>query len=68
MDARVRELTFDERARWGECPVCHAKDGEACNRYVAIPLGVAADGGPPANGAHLGRLNAAPQRVRTVPA
>ena len=30
---RTREATFTERATWGTCPVCHAKNKEECG-YV----------------------------------
>lgn len=65
---RERELSFEERATWGECPTCHAKDGEKCNPNVGIPLGLTVGGRLPDPGAHLGRLQAAPFRVRLVPA
>lgn len=61
---RERELSFEERATWGECPACHAKDGEKCNPGVGIPVGE--NSGPLI--AHLGRLAAAPRRVRLEPA
>jgi hypothetical protein len=64
---RERELSFEDRAKWGECPVCHAKDGEACNGHVGILLGRTVSGEPPADGAHLGRLQRAPFVVREVP-
>lgn len=40
MTERIRELSFEERARWGECPVCHARDGEACNDAAGDELGM----------------------------
>lgn len=66
MNERIKELTFEERATWGECPICHAKDGEKCNpdegffatlSVAKVPLG----------GAHLGRLQKAPFKVRISP-
>ena len=55
-----RELTYEERATWGECPVCHAKPGEWCsNNHAGI-----AEKDP--MGAHLLRLQLAPKRVRMV--
>lgn len=63
----VRELSPDERMRWGKCPVCHAEHGEPCDSSVGIPLGRNVYGEVPTEGAHLGRLNAAPMRVREVP-
>lgn len=63
-----RQLTNDERFVWGECPVCHAKHGEKCHPEVGFALGVSISGGRPTEGAHLGRLSLAPERVREVPA
>ena len=61
-----RELTYDERATWGECPVCHAKQGEWCDGAYGIALGRTANGELPEHGVHLGRLQRAPKRVRMV--
>lgn len=47
-----RDLTVAERFLWGTCPVCDAVDGESC------------DEGQEA--VHLGRLQAAPKRVRVL--
>ena len=60
----IHNLTYDERAAWGTCPVCRAEHGERCSSAFGIPLGQSAAGGPPENGVHLGRLQAAPWRVR----
>ena len=68
MTDRVRELTFEERSRWGVCPVCSAQDGEPCDPGVGIALGLMADGRQPTTGVHLGRLASVPSRVRLVPA
>jgi hypothetical protein len=65
-DETIHELSYDERAVWGECPVCHARPGESCHPEVGILLGVNVDGKPPENGAHLGRLQKAPFKVRIV--
>lgn len=67
---RERELSFDERARWGECPVCKAPDTEPCRAEVGIQLGTKLDGSQlkTGEGAHLARLQRAPYRVREVPA
>lgn len=66
----IRELSFDERMRWGECPVCKAAHGEACHADVGIQLGVRLDGRrmQDGDGVHLARLKRAPDRVREVPA
>lgn len=63
----IRELTPDERLKYGECPVCKAPHGEACNPDVGLSLGVNANGLPPREGAHLARLQRAPYRVQEIP-
>lgn len=65
---RIRELSYEERAKWGDCPWCGAKDGEACRPEIGFVLGRTVDGKPPTDGVHLGRLQRAPMRVREVPA
>lgn len=65
---RIKELTFDERSTWGECPVCHAKDGEKCNPDVGFFAALTLAGTPPSPGSHLGRLQNAPRRVRITAA
>ncbi len=66
----VRELTTDERFKWGTCPVCEATHGEYCRADVGLQLGVRVDGRRmrDGEGAHLARLNKAPFNVREVPA
>lgn len=66
-DGPIKELTFEERAIWGECAICGAKHGERCRGEVGIALGQNVRWQPPADGAHLARLNAAPHRVQLVP-
>jgi uncharacterized protein (DUF779 family) len=51
-----RELTYDERATWGECPVCHVPDGEWCIGGTEAQKGV-----------HLGRIQKAPFYVLITP-
>lgn len=53
---------------WGECPVCHAKHGEACRAEVGVHFGVKADGSAmqTGEGAHMVRLSNAPRRVQLV--
>lgn len=63
---RERELTFEERSKWGRCPVCGAPDGEPCHPEIGFPLGMTVNGIRPTDGAHLGRLRDAPMRVREV--
>lgn len=62
-------LTFDERARWGVCPVCHAQPGEYCYADVGVQLGIRSDGArmKDGDGAHLARLRLAPDKVRIQP-
>ncbi len=54
-----RVLSWEERARWGKCPVCGSPAGESC---VALATADAAT-----TGAHLIRLSKAPFKVRVVP-
>lgn len=67
---RERDLSFEERARWGECPICQAPDGWPCCADVGFQFGVKANGDrmQAGDGAHLGRLQRAPFRVREVAA
>ena len=55
----IKQLTTDERATWGMCPVCNVRHGEACTlsmddfeEYPIDDLGL---------GAHVARLINAPQ-------
>ena len=66
----IRELSFEERAKWGTCKVCGAKHGEWCHAAVGLQLGRRMDGRAmqDGEGAHLARLQAAPDKVREVPA
>ncbi len=65
---RERDLSFDERIRWGICSVCDAPDGEPCRAEVGLNLGMTASGRhlQTGEGAHLARLSAAPVRVATL--
>lgn len=65
---RERELSLQERFVWGECPICHAPDGEPCSADVGLQFGVRVDGQrmKDGDGAHMGRLQLAPFRVREV--
>lgn len=60
----MHALTWNQRITWGRCPVCNAQPGERCHSDVGISMGVSATGGPPVDGVHVGRLSAAPARVR----
>lgn len=57
MQEQTRELSYDERASWGECPSCGAKHGEWCKDAKQGPQ----------HGVHLGRLTNAPLAVREIP-
>lgn len=67
---RERELTMGERMVWGECPACGAEDEESCYADVGVQLGVRCDGRRlrDGEGAHIGRLQLAPVRVKLVSA
>ena len=59
----TREATWKERATWGECPICGAQPGQFCDPHAGfLPCGY----DPPKDGAHLGRIQNAPLRVRLV--
>jgi hypothetical protein len=64
-----RELTFDERIRWGECPFCKAPHGTPCHAEMGFQMGVKPDGArmKDGEGVHLARLRTAPVKVRLVP-
>lgn len=66
----IRETTFEERATWGECPVCNAPDGQWCSSAIGIQLGQSVSGNrlKDGDGVHLARLQRAPMRVQLVPA
>jgi hypothetical protein len=68
-EMRERDLSFDERSKWGDCPTCKAPDGTYCYAAVGVQLGRRADGRAmqDGEGAHLSRLQNAPTRVREVP-
>lgn len=64
------DLTYEQRATWGECPTCQAQHGEWCHSEVGIQLGHRVDGGriETRAGVHLSRLRLAPMKARLVPA
>lgn len=62
MSEKVKELTYEERATWGDCPVCKVGHGEWCNGDVGISLGLNVMGEPPEKGVHISRLQKAPTR------
>ena len=63
MKTGVRELTYEERATWGTCPVCGAEDGQPCDGHVGLAMGLNVNGEPPKDGVHLGRLQRAPFEI-----
>lgn len=66
----VRELTLNERFKWGRCPTCDAAHGEYCHADIGLQIGTPVGGGrmKDGDGAHLNRLKLAPTEVREVPA
>lgn len=50
---RHRELTYQERATWGQCPICQAEPGVACTDAAFNQK----------QGVHLGRLIRAPRTL-----
>lgn len=60
------ELSYDERATWGDCQTCGAKHGTWCHGDAGLSLGRTLDGRPPPYGVHLGRLQEAPMAVKIV--
>lgn len=68
--SQTLELTYDERATWGKCPVCDAPEGEWCHAEVGFQVGIRVDGTrmQTGQGAHLARLQRAPQEVSDVEA
>lgn len=51
----IHDLTYDQRAVWGTCPVCRAKHGERCRLYDALGTH---------EWTHTSRIEQAPARVR----
>ena len=56
------ELTYDERATYGTCPVCKKGPSQWCDGSMGLSFG----GQMPEHGVHLGRLQAAPKEKSTV--
>ena len=54
------ELTYEDRATFGTCPVCGVPHGSKC-----LPCGMTLGGDYPKDGVHLGRLQQAP-KVRVI--
>ncbi len=63
MPIYIKTLTIDERAIWGDCPVCGAKHGEPCDPTQGVSLGVSAEFAETGPCAHAARLLNAPQRA-----
>ncbi len=58
-----RELSFEERATWGRCPVCSAPHGEPCDAKVGRMATNVEHNKLLVTGAHYGRLANAPYVV-----
>lgn len=58
---KPRPATFEERATWGNCPVCGAKSGQRCLTKNATIVAENKD-----NWAHFERIDKAPTSVRLV--
>jgi hypothetical protein len=56
-----RQLTYDERAVWGTCPICGAEMGQPCDGSIGYYVGCLPNKSQ--GGAHMGRLQAAPFEV-----
>ena len=69
MNDQPFELTYEQRATWGECPTCKAQSGEWCHAEIGMQLGVKVDGSrmKTGEGSHLSRLQSAPIRAKLVP-
>lgn len=69
MNGPVRELSFEDQATWGKCPVCEAPHGTWCHAAAGLQLGVKADGSrmKDGDGVHGVRLQNAPDHVQEVP-
>lgn len=50
----IHDLTYDQRATWGWCPICQVKHGERCK-----PVGSGEQ-----SWTHTDRIDRAPLRVR----
>ncbi len=58
---KPHRISYEEAAVWGKCPACGAPPGESCNPDVGIHMGRTQQ-----DGAHLGRLQAAPRWAKLV--
>jgi len=56
--SKSEELTYDERATWGTCPICNATPGQWCDGEIGLRFG----GQIPHHGVHIARLQAAPTK------
>jgi hypothetical protein len=65
MTERFKDLNYEERATWGECPVCEAPDGAPCLN-TPEPGKEKPDPHSHTLRVHFDRLRAAPTRVRIV--
>jgi hypothetical protein len=61
MPIYIKQLTVEERAVYGICPVCGAKQDEPCDMSEGVPLDVPAEFADV--GTHTARLFNAPMRA-----
>ena len=64
----IRELTQDERGKWGSCRVCLVRHGEPCVECLDRAGLGNSDRFLMSDGVHVQRMRNAPFRVREVPA
>jgi hypothetical protein len=60
MTIYIKQLTYEERATWGTCPVCEAQHGKQCEAAPADIDYFQFDGAFSGFGAHAARLYNAP--------
>lgn len=63
LDAPERDALPSERALYGTCPMCGARDRIPCHGRTSLEMVSSVN----ATDAHMSRLSAAPRRVRLVP-
>jgi hypothetical protein len=70
MPIYIKQLTYEERAVYGTCPVCGAKKRMPCDMMQGIPLNIQAYSAKPAGpdefsdvGTHVARLINAPTQI-----
>jgi hypothetical protein len=61
MPIYIQQLTYEDRAVYGTCPVCSAQPGEPCDMSQGIPLDVPTELSD--TGTHTARLINAPTQA-----